>query len=718
MTQAGVLLGTAGYMSPEQTRGKPVDRRTDIWAFGVVLFEMLTGKPLFAGGDTVTDIIAAVVTREPDWDALPKNTPANIRRLLDCCLRKDPKRRLRDIGDARLILDEAEVPVAVSAPSQNLWRIAAAAGAMIAIAAGLLAWSSSRSAARPFLRFSTDLGSDALESLGASIALSPDGSRLLYRTRDSQGRELLAQRELDQVKPQFIPGTEGAINPFFSPDGHWIAFFSQTKLKKAPIEGGAAITLLDNVVNPRGGTWLNDGYILISPSPTSGLVRLPEAGGKAETITDPTRKHQTTHRWPQALPDGRHVLFTGHTTTVDLNNAEIDVLDLKTRDWKVVARGGFYGRYLPSGHLVFARNSALLAIRFDIADMTPRGAPVPILDDIATNLRTADGRFDFSQSGLLAYVSGKSVGTEKFLAWLGRSQPPVPLSAPLAYYGAPRVSPDARFISLGLGALGNETLELWDVAREMMIPLTFPTTENRYLVWAHDSRHLVYRSFQDGRHIFWWARADAGGEPFKLWESRQTVVPTSLTPDGRWLLFSQSASDTGFALYTLPLDMTDPNAPKAGIPQVFVHSAAGEYGGIFSPDGKWVVYESHPGAQPEIYVRPFPGPGGVWQITSAGGSYPRWSPEGHRIFFLGPGARVFFVDYEVKGATFVASKPQAWNEATPTTPMLAAGEGNFDVSSDGKRILALMTPDTGTQHQSAHVTVLVNFFDELRRRMR
>src|SRR5712692_2143921 len=408
-TQAGVILGTAAYMSPEQARGKPVDKRADIWAFGVVLYEMLTGRQLFQG-DTISDTLAAVLRQEPEWDRVP----AKVRRLLKSCLEKDPKRRLRDIGDAWRQFEEA--PEAEPATrSRLLWAAAGALAVLLAVALWA-AWRATRPVEQklqPLVRLDVDLGPDvSLGSFaGADATLSPDGTRLVYV---SQGR--LFTRRLDQPNATELAGTQGASEPFFSPDGRWVAFFAQDKLKKISVEGGAAIALCDAPYF-LGGSWGEDGNIIAALGTNTRLSRIPSAGGAPTPVTE-LESGEATHRWPQILPGGKAVLFTASPTANAFDGADIDVMSLADHRKKTLERGGTFGRYLPSGHLIYVNRGTLFAVPFDLDRLEVRGTPSPVLNQVSYNATSGSAQLDFSQTGTLVYRSGGVAGGLVTVQWL------------------------------------------------------------------------------------------------------------------------------------------------------------------------------------------------------------------------------------------------------------------------------------------------------------
>jgi serine/threonine-protein kinase len=406
-TMAGVIIGTAAYMSPEQAKGKPVDRRADIWAFGIVLLEMLTGRRVYTG-ETVSETLAAVIMKEPDLSALPRATPAAVRTLLRRCIDRDPRQRLRDIGEARIALEAAPSKEPSSPPPAATarrvvvlaWSAAILAGAVLAL--GFVLWRVTRPTDRPMMRLSVDLGPDAVPNNQFTAVISPDGRRLVYSVRGTGNTTVLATRLLDQSQATVLAGTENATVPFFRPDGQWIGFFSDGKLKKISTQGGAAVVLCE-APNPRGAWWGEDGAIVATPN-LQHLFRIPESGGsQLQPIGRPEDHGDRTWRWPQVLPGGQAILITAGAGTGGYEEANIEAVSLKTGQAKTLLRGGYFGRYLPSGHLIYVHQGSLLAVPFDVGRLETRGAPVPILNDVAGGEGNGAGELDFSQTGTLVY---------------------------------------------------------------------------------------------------------------------------------------------------------------------------------------------------------------------------------------------------------------------------------------------------------------------------
>lgn len=701
-TRPGTILGTAAYMSPEQARGKAADQRADIWAFGLVLYEMLTGERLF-GGETPTEILASVMKEEPNLE----QAPAAVHRLLRACLQKDPRRRLQAIGDWTLLIDDAPAPAA--APSKAGWWVAVAVGIGLVIT-GVFLWRAMQPVDHPLTRMSVDLGPEAMTGLNTTVAISPDGRRLVFPARDSNGKQQLATRTLDQAEPTLLVGTDGAFDPFLSPDGEWIGFFAGGQLNKISVRGGAPVALCP-APQSYGATWSEDGTIIAALNIMAPLSKIPAGGGAPIPINRLTAG-EVTDRWPQILPAADAVLFTTSSHLANQENGDIKAVSLRTGQVKVLVHGGYYGRYLPSGHLVYVRQGILFGVGFDVARLEVRGSPVPLLQNLAANATSGGGQFDISgetSGGTLVYLSGAASAQRWRVMWLDGSGKMQPLIALPGTYTSPRLSPDGRKLSFVIDG----DAYVYDLDRATTTRLTF-TRDVVTPVWAPDGRHLVVRS-SSGSFTVSWIRSDGAGEPQRLMENQDVVVPWSFSPDGKHLAFQWRNSETGNDLWTLPLDLTDPEHPKPGKPELFLRTPAEELTQTFSPDGRWVAYRSNESGANEIYVRPYPNAiGGKWQISAGGGLYGLWSKNARELFYETQDNRIMVVEYTANGNSFVAGKSRLWSPQQLFFP----GNANLDLAPDGKRFVVLSMPEqAGLGQGSVHVMMLQNFFDEIRRRV-
>jgi serine/threonine protein kinase/Tol biopolymer transport system component len=709
-TMQGVILGTAAYMSPEQAKGKAVDKRTDIFAFGAVLYELLSGKAAFHGED-VTDILGAVLRMEPDWSQLPEATPAAIRTLLRRCLRKDKRQRLSDATDVRIEIEDAiaapkdsgATQAAPTSTSKLPWAVAVAL-AIIAVATSLGWWRAARpmeQALRPLVRLDVDLGSEvSLNSpAGTDVILSPDGTRMVYVSQ-----EQLFTRRLDQPNATELAGTQGAYAPFFSPDGQWVAFFTAGKLHKISVDGGSAITLC-NASNSRGGSWGEDGNIIAALGANGVLSRIPSAGGPPMPVTE-LQNGEFTHRWPQILSGGKAVLFTAGMG----DTANIEVMSFANHRTITLVRGGAYGRYLPSGHLVYVNRGTVFAVPFDVYRLEVHGTPAPVLDQVGSNTGQSSAQLDFSQTGTLIYRSGGAGGGLLTVAWLDGAGKVQPLIAKPGNYGIPSLSPDGRRLALDVTEGSGTDIWLYDWQRDTMTRLTF--TGNAIApLWSPDGRYIAFRTVE-GMSV---TRSDGAGKPQSLTQSKNLQAPWSFIPDGKRLAYFEQGSRTVYDLWTVPLESDDAGL-RAGKPEVFLQTPADERYPSFSPDGRWMAYSSNESGTFQIYVRAFPDKGGKWQISNSNGTYPMWSRNGRELFFETLDNHIMAAAYTVKGDSFVANKPRLWSEkrigGVPNSVK------NVDLAPDGKRIVALIPVGTAeAQKAQNQVTFLMNFFDEVRRKV-
>jgi serine/threonine-protein kinase len=710
-THVGVILGTAGYMSPEQARGKKVDKRADIWAFGVVLYEMLTGKRLFQGED-LTETMASVVKEKPDLSAVP----AQVLPLLNRCLEKDPKNRLRDIGDAWALLVPERVEV--TAPSQSrlgmgLGWIAAAALAVVAVIALWAPWRTQKPVDRPLIRLDVDLGADVtfpapFTFTASPLAISPDGMRLVYA---SGTPARLFTRRLDQAKATELPGTQGAAGPFFSPDGQWVGFSLGGKLNKISVEGGAVVPLAD-VIGFGGASWGEDGNIFVS-DPLKGLVRVPAGGGPPRMVAE-VAKGEYALALPQILPGGKAVLFTNYAA-LSANTASIQAVTLADHQRKIVVQGGTFPRYLATqngaGYLLYTNRATLFAVPFDPDKLETHGTAVPMLDDV-THSQVGSAHMEISRTGALVYRRGGGDAGMLTVTWIEGGGKTEPLLAKPGLYDRPELSPDGQRLALDVTEGSGPDIWVYDWHRDTMTRLSFTGTAFSP-IWSPDGRYIAWGSSAQGMFA---ARSDGAGQPQQLTRSTDQQSPWSFTPDGRQLAFQDRSSKSGYDLWTVPIE-SDGAGLRAGTPVVFLQTPASERHPALSPDGRWLAYTSDESGTFQIYVRAFPDKGAKWQISNSGGTYPTWSRNGHELFFETMDGRIMLAQYTVKGDSFAADKPLMWWDRKLGAVGAIGTARNVTPAPDGKRFAALMpaaAPET--EHAQNQVVFLLNFSDELRRK--
>jgi Tol biopolymer transport system component len=708
-TLAGVILGTAAYMAPEQARGKRVDKRADIWAFGCVLYEMLTGCRAF-GGDEVTDTLAFVITKDIDWNRLPADTPDAIRRLLRRCLEKHASDRLHDMADARLeIKDALGAPSATGAPIPRrsmVWPIALAA----AVAGGGIVGLAVRIITRPAPQRVTRLaigvpntGALAISGASQDMAIARDGTRVAYV--GSSGTQLFL-RDLNQLEATALTGAEGfPLNPFFSPEGDWVGFFNTNgDVRKVAVTGGPPVILcgLDSG-QPTGGTWSADGTIIFATDNTAtGLQRCPATGGAAVVLTRPSREHgEADHAWPEFLPGDRAVLFTITSTTGQIADAQVAVLDLRTGVQKTLVRGGSHAHYVPTGHLVYGVGGALRAVAFDIEHLTVTGPPTPVLSQVVTST-TGKVDFDVARDGTLVYVAGGVQSAARTLVWVDRQGQEEPLKAPPRTYLYPRLSPDGTRIALDIRDQDND-IWLWDIARETLARVTFDTALDRFPVWTPDGRRLIFNSDRTGA-VNMFSQIVDGAAPDRLTDGAKPQVPTSVSPDGTRLVFAEGDVRD---LMMLTLDAQHRVQPLVQTPYT-------EQNGVISPDGRWMAYDSNESGSFQVYVRPFPDvASGHWQVSMDGGAQPVWSRDSRELFYLSAAGPLMGVHVD---------RGPSWSMSTPSTILAksyvrgnTAAAATYDVSPDGRRFLMIKQVAGSAQTVPPTLIVVQNWTEELKR---
>jgi serine/threonine protein kinase/Tol biopolymer transport system component len=723
-TMQGVILGTAAYMSPEQARGKTVDKRTVLWAFGCVFYELLTGRQAFNGED-ITEILAAVIKTEPDWSCLSETTPAAIRLLLRRCLQKDKTLRLRDAGDARIEIQEALAapPTAVAttaAPAARSWRerlawttAAVFVLATIALASGFVLRAPKPPQPMPAMRLIAEIGVDAsLYTSLPSAILSPDGTRLAFVASDADQKRRIYVRSLNQLQATALSGTQNAHNPFFSPDGQWIGFFADGKLKKISVQGGAAVTLCD-AADDRGGSWGEDGTIVFTKNSSAPLSKVSSAGGAPQPLTTlDNQAGEITQRWPQVLPGGKAVLFTSNTRQSNYEDSDIVVYSMVSGQRKTLQHSGTYARYLPSGHVVYMHEGTLFAVPFDLQRLEVTGQPAPILEGVASNAGNGSVQFSFSNTGNLVYIGGHSGFTNVSIYWMDHDGKFLPLRETAGGFANPAFSPDGKRLALEIREGSKSDVWVYEWERDTLTRLTLAGEINGSPVWTPDGQRIVYSSQQkDGLSSLWWMRADGAGDAQRLVESKSSQYAGSWRPDGKVLAFRQDNTGTGLDIMTISVEGDEKSGWKPGEPKPFVNSAFNEMTPAFSPDGRWLAYMSNESGSYELYVRPFPGPGGKWQISTAGGGYPKWSRNGKELFYQTMDNKIMVVTYIASGDSFHADKPQPWSPGQFTS---LGANYTFDLHPDGKRIAVLKAPGTEQNAAVNKVSFIFNFFDEVR----
>ncbi len=685
-SETGMILGTAAYMAPEQARGQAVDKRADIWAFGVVLWEMLTGKRMFSGG-TVSDIVAGVLMKPPDLNAVP----SQVCRLLARCLEKDPRKRLRDIAVWRDLLEQTP-PRTTS--SKLPWMIASLLALLLAVSLWFLQRTSQ---SRPLVQLDLDVGDEVSQP-----AISPDGLRLAFIVKDQLG-----MRRLDEAKITTLAGTKGASYPFFSPDGKWVAFFAKSKLQKIAVEGGAPVPVCEARAG-RGGSWGEDGYITASLNATGGLSRVSAAGGLPQALTDlkEDAPKVDSHRWPQVLPDGKGVLFASEGN----RQGSLRVLPPGGAKAKTLVENSLQGRYLSGGYLVYYQSGTLFAAPVDLTRLKLTGQAVHLVDGVASHRYVAGAAFDVSSTGTLVYLR-EAPGNNAVISWLdssGRVEPILTKAG--GKWITPRLSPDGKRLALSVELDGRRNIWILELARETMTQLTFDSEPQDFPLWTPDGEFCLFRS---GGALAW-VRGDGSGKVERL-KSNRTAVPRSFSPDGRWLALVQDDPDTGVDLWTAPVERT-PGALRLGQPQPLLRQAGNQFSPAISPDGRWVAYSSDQSGRHEVYVIPFspqdPVRGPRSQVSNEGGASPVWSRAGRELFYQALDNHLMAVSYTGKGDSFAPEKPRLWAGKRLSDGL--GGSPSFDVAPDGKRVVGIF--DAEETKPETHLRVLLNVTDELRRR--
>ncbi|HEY3123968.1 MAG TPA: protein kinase [Thermoanaerobaculia bacterium] len=711
-THPGTVIGTVGYMSPEQAAGQPLDFRSDQFSFGSILYEMATGKRAFQRA-TGVDTLSAIIHDEPEpIGRVNPAAPPPLRWIAERCLAKDPRERYastidlaRDLASVREHVSElsgGETPLPSATRRRRHERLAwgvAAAALFLGGIAGFLARGRGGMPleSRPLVRLSMTFppAESPVWAESPVLALSPDGARLVYAGRGPQGRRLYV-RAMDRFEATPIPGTEGGLNPFFSPDGQWVGFWADRKLKKVSLAGGRPLTLCDAQVL-RGASWGTDGTILFSPFGNAALFRVSDKGGepKAATTLDP-KKAELTHRWPQILPGGKAAIFTEGGLTGNYDNARIGLLLLGTGARRTLLEGGTHARYVPTGHLVYLRSGSLFAVPFDLERLAVSGPPVPVLDGVGFFGAAGFAFYDFSAAGSLVYMPVDPKQFETELVWVDRKGVVSPLSDIRRPYLEVRLSPDGRRLAVSAG-LPDSDIWILDLTRGSWDRLISGGI-NYTPIWSSDGESLAFASNRNGPINTFWMPTDRSAPPERLTKADIWTSPLSWSPDGRTLLTEQQSATTGFDILLL-----SPNGERTLRP--FLQTPANETRARFSPDGRWIAYQSDESGRSEVYVAAYPGPGGRSPVSIDGGTDPVWSRDGRELFFQCGGKMM---------ATAVETRP-SFRAGVPKPLFELTNLEDYDVALDGKRFVMIRRQAEDTTPRS--LAVVLGWFDDLRRRV-
>jgi len=694
MTQAGVILGTAAYMSPEQARGQDVDKRSDIWAFGVLVYEMLVGVQLFAG-ETATDILGAIVHRKPEWESLPKNTPPALVRLLKRCLTMELSERLRDIGEARYALahldDEPLVESAtpaVNTTGASRWKLVA--GLFFLLSAILVATSLfSGSAPREVMQLSIEppegLRVLSTSERGGQVRISPDGRAITFVAQDDAGETQVWVRPLDARDARPVPGTEGGSRPFWSPDSRSVGFFSGGKLRRVSLDGGGALTVAD-ATSGRGGDWNADGVIVFSPAPGAKLQRVSAAGGQPVEVTsfaEEENGRESSHREPRFLPDGQHFLYLAQSSEVSGWKVLVGNVDGRAGHFVTTTSGGaFYAE----GYLLTLQGTTLVAQKFDSDAFTLSGDPMPVAEDITLDPSYGIGVFSAGPGGLLAYESGSSVN--KMLTWVSADGDELPAFGMTDNYEQFALSPDASRVAVTIQeADGLRDVWIIDLARGTRTRLTFSSKEQPQEhgepLWSPDGKWLAYISNRSGNWDVYRKPTDGVGNEELLISAEADLWCYDWSRDGKYILYGHEIEEhqNSEDLIAFPVS-------GEGEPVRVTNAPFHEWPAVFSPDSRFVAYDSPESGRREIYVVPFPGLEGRWQVSAEGGRYPHWSPDGSRLYFWNH-SRLMMAPVRGEGSTFQVGAVEevlkvSWGSDAETWAIHPDGDKFLVLAPDGR----------------------------------
>jgi serine/threonine protein kinase/Tol biopolymer transport system component len=724
LTAEGAIVGTLQYMAPEQLEGMEVDARTDIFAFGAVVYEIATGKKAFEGKSQAS-VISAIMSSDPvPMSSLQPMTPPALDRVVKRCLGKERDERWQsanDLANELKWITESGSGAGVSVPTSTVKGIHAlgrrglivSVGALLLVAAitALATWNLKPSSLRPVSRYVITLPpGQQLAGLdgGPTLALSPDGTHLAYVGRQS-GTQQIYLRAMDSLDAKPVPDTEGAVNPFFSPDGQWVGFFAGGKLKKVSLNGGGALTLSDASTS-LGASWGSQATIAFEPTTAGALQQVSEAGGAPQPLTR-LDKVEVNQRWPEFLPGGKAVLFAAGNNGVNFTNAQVAVQSVGTGDRRNLVQDGMNPRYALSGHLVFAQGGNLMAMSFDPQRLEVTGTAVPMVESVLQSALSGAAQYSFSASGSLVYVLGGVQSARSKLVWVSRNGAEEPLAALARAYQFPRLSPDGRRVAVTISEQESQVW-LYDLPRDTLTRLTFEGNANINPVWTPDGKRLAFNSNKEGASNIFWQLADGSGGLERLETSEYLQAPSSWSTDGQLLAFHEVNPATQRDIWVLRMGDSSAGSGQVRKAQPFLRTRFDEAGPRFSPDGRWLAYISNESGRYEVYVQPYPGPGGKWQISTEGGTEPVWNPNGRELFYRS-GNKMMAVDITTQPG-FAAGTPRMLFEGLyDPAPFPIA---NYDVSRDGQRFL-MLKPSEQAQAAPTQINVVLNWFEELKQKV-
>jgi serine/threonine protein kinase/Tol biopolymer transport system component len=708
-TRAGELIGTAAYMSPEQARGKRVDRRCDVWAFGCVIFELLTGRAAFSG-ETLSDTLAEVIKEDPDWALLPAGTPARLTELIRRCLQKDPRRRLQAIGDARIELEDTLALTGISdetlpltaAPRTTARRMALLGGLTGLLAGGLLAGAvlfpmlSRPSVTLPVALSISLPPAQSLINDSQALAISPDGTQVAFAAGKPGGGSQIWLRRLGEFAVKAVPGTAGGRSPFFSPDGQWLGFFSGHRLEKVALAGGLPQPLCSSTGSGTG-TWAPDGIIYFAAE-VGPLMRVPAVGGTCEQLTGAEEsKGELALVQPQMLPGGESLLLTIEKG-FSAEESSIALVSVKTRQHRILFSNATSPHYISPGYIIFGRSGTIWGVPFDLKHRQLTGYSAPLIEGVANNESSLYEQFAVSDNGILVYAPGAEAQAARQVIEADRNGNTRAITTDNRPCEDLSLSPDGRHLALTIeGPMWN----IWtlDLQRNTLTRLTFEN-DNRDPFWSADGKQVAYASLRNGHWGLYLKAADGSGSEKEIYSSQNWLFPSSFSPDGKHLAFVQQEPTTAADIWTLPLE--------GGQARPFLKTPFTEWFPQYSPDSRWIAYESNESGRAEIYVQSASGAGGKWQVSTEGGIRPVWPRSSKEIFYLN-GDKLMAVPVETS-PTFSAATPHELFEKD----FFLSGH-YYDATADGQHFFFIKSLNqTGGPTQ---INTVLNWPSDLKRLM-